>query len=87
MLPNYYRHIKKYESSLFVKLYGLHVVRSAGGVKVKNLYQYFEIGVFISEVDALLLDWYTKYMPNKRSQTFGFCKSSIGIGILKSLVH
>ncbi|KAF3439917.1 hypothetical protein FNV43_RR18195 [Rhamnella rubrinervis] len=34
MLPNYYKHIKKYESSLFVKLYGLHVVRPAGGVKV-----------------------------------------------------
>ncbi|XP_040364780.1 phosphatidylinositol 4-phosphate 5-kinase 10 isoform X1 [Rosa chinensis] len=34
MLPNYYDHLMKYGSSLLAKLYGLHVVRPAGGVKV-----------------------------------------------------
>ncbi|XP_008233231.1 PREDICTED: putative phosphatidylinositol 4-phosphate 5-kinase 11 [Prunus mume] len=34
MLPNYYRHVKKYRASLLIKLYGLHVVRPAGGIKV-----------------------------------------------------
>ncbi|PQP93596.1 putative phosphatidylinositol 4-phosphate 5-kinase 11 [Prunus yedoensis var. nudiflora] len=38
MLPNYYRHVKKYRASLLKKLYGLHVVRPAGGIKhVSNL--------------------------------------------------
>ncbi|XP_050387380.1 putative phosphatidylinositol 4-phosphate 5-kinase 11 [Argentina anserina] len=34
MLPNYYHHIMKFGSSIIVKLYGLHVVRPAGGIKV-----------------------------------------------------
>lgn len=34
MLPNYYRHLMKYGASLLVKLYGLHVVRPVGGIKV-----------------------------------------------------
>ncbi|KAJ7962505.1 Phosphatidylinositol-4-phosphate 5-kinase family protein [Quillaja saponaria] len=34
MLPNYYLHMKTYRASLLSKLYGLHLVRPAGGVKV-----------------------------------------------------
>ncbi|KAM1816346.1 hypothetical protein FF1_000777 [Malus domestica] len=34
MLPNYYRHVKKYGASLFKRLYGLHVIRPPGGIKV-----------------------------------------------------
>ncbi|BBG97613.1 Phosphatidylinositol-4-phosphate 5-kinase, core [Prunus dulcis] len=35
MLPNYYHHVKKYQASLLKKLYGLHVVRPAGGIKAE----------------------------------------------------
>ncbi|KAK9279524.1 hypothetical protein L1049_013203 [Liquidambar formosana] len=34
MLPNYYRHVRKYGASLLTKFYGLHVVRPVGGLKV-----------------------------------------------------
>ncbi|TQD75700.1 hypothetical protein C1H46_038777 [Malus baccata] len=34
MLPNYYRHVKKYGVSLLKRLYGLHVIRPPGGIKV-----------------------------------------------------
>lgn len=35
MLPKYYRHLKKHGFSLLTTLYGLHVVRPIGGIKVK----------------------------------------------------
>ncbi|XXG82274.1 hypothetical protein AAC387_Pa10g0257 [Persea americana] len=34
MLPNYYRHVKKYRNTLLTKFYGLHVVTPFGGHKV-----------------------------------------------------
>ncbi|XP_077251397.1 phosphatidylinositol-4-phosphate 5-kinase, core [Tasmannia lanceolata] len=34
MLPNYYRHVKKYGNTLLTKFYGLHAVKPAGGQKV-----------------------------------------------------
>ncbi|XP_010556576.1 PREDICTED: phosphatidylinositol 4-phosphate 5-kinase 10-like isoform X2 [Tarenaya hassleriana] len=33
MLPNYYRHIQKYRSTLLAKIYGAHFVKPVGGVK------------------------------------------------------
>jgi 1-phosphatidylinositol-4-phosphate 5-kinase len=37
MLPNYYCHLKKYKASLLSKMFGLHAVRPAGGIKVNVL--------------------------------------------------
>ncbi|XP_031376464.1 phosphatidylinositol 4-phosphate 5-kinase 10-like isoform X1 [Punica granatum] len=34
MLPNYYRHLKKYRASLLAKFYGLHFIRPSRGPKV-----------------------------------------------------
>ncbi|KAJ4956092.1 hypothetical protein NE237_012875 [Protea cynaroides] len=44
MLPNYYRHVKKFRGTLLTKFYGLHAVRPVGGPKVyfiimRNIFQ------------------------------------------------
>lgn len=35
MLPNYYNHVRTYESTLITKFFGLHSIRAAGGLKVQ----------------------------------------------------
>lgn len=34
MLPSYYQHVCRYESTLVTKFFGVHCVKPAGGVKV-----------------------------------------------------
>ncbi|XP_073286005.1 phosphatidylinositol 4-phosphate 5-kinase 1-like [Primulina huaijiensis] len=35
MLPNYYRHVCRYESSLVTKFFGVHCVKPVGGIKTR----------------------------------------------------
>nr|XP_009393561.1 PREDICTED: phosphatidylinositol 4-phosphate 5-kinase 1-like [Musa acuminata subsp. malaccensis] len=35
MLPNYYRHVRRYKNSLVTKFYGVHCVKPIGGPKVR----------------------------------------------------
>lgn len=49
ILPNYYRHMRKYGASLLTKFYGLHVMRRVGGAKV-----YFVVSGNILHSDAYI---------------------------------
>ncbi|XP_022760003.1 phosphatidylinositol 4-phosphate 5-kinase 10-like [Durio zibethinus] len=49
MLPGYYNHLKKFRNTLLNKLYGVHVVKPVGGVKV-----YFVVVANIFKSDLLM---------------------------------
>ncbi|KAM2157176.1 hypothetical protein ACFX1R_042778 [Malus domestica] len=53
MLPNYYRHVKKYGASLLKRLYGLHVIRPPGGIKV-----YFAVWATVMPLELCLYKCY-----------------------------
>ncbi|GLU00763.1 hypothetical protein SLE2022_181080 [Rubroshorea leprosula] len=49
MLPSYYCHLKKFSNTMLNRLYGVHVVKPVGGMKV-----YFVVGSNIFQSDKLM---------------------------------